>query len=55
MPAAGAVYEKAGYQVFGQTPTSQQLDSSTETPALPDRPTTIDDIVAILVANGLCK
>jgi len=54
-PAAGAIHEPAGYPVYGQNATSQQFGHDTETPPLPERPTNIDEIVDILVANGLCK
>ncbi len=55
MPAAGAVYDPAGYVVHSQAATSQQLTSDNVTPPLPDKPLTIDAIVAILAANGMCK
>ncbi len=55
MPAAGAVYDPAGYVVHSQAPTTQTMSGATVTPPLPDKPTTIDAIVAILAANGMCK
>ena len=55
MPAAGAVYDPAGYVVHGQNATSQQFSPETSSPSLPARPDTIEDVIAILVANGLCK